>query len=1448
MSSSDSENKYTQQRKPSISDKRQRMSGTTVHSLSVDQPTNRSEQQPVNVGQQTTLAGAPLQTLDQMFPQEMIETNVEQLSTDPVSPVNKSFREIVQEYHVPTTDEIKPATQQTSVKEVVPSPITTTITTTTTTRKSALTEEEDDDGFRVVRYRKHTPSSPTTPVVASNQQSFSSGVDRRSFNIPRKQSSSPATSTPKSTLSQTTIPKKRPPRPKKSREETLTFHGAKSVDTLSSSTTDTDFASSSIEDFKNQFTTRSSEPIIESSVITEDISSPHSETEVTTPTTKYEIEPTNVNEPVLTTNLTETVQQPLVDIKNEEQPATSTTSPTVTSADTSEDAAKKPKKKHKRIKREPGESELSTPSDEVPSTTETLSTTKTTSISSPTEAPVSELPSTSSQVVDTSDKITTNEETVPSSSSIEPKTNVEDEEVQTTSSKKSSKRRKKKAQSTEKQSEDENVLDSSTTSTTDKDSSSTSTTQPVKQTSLDVTSKPPLISEEGTQESEWTTVKYNKRKSKTPEQEVVPSSQSSAQSIPSNIVPEKVTDVEFKFTKGGELTMTSPASIKHTPAEWGTVRFLSEERDLSSTDKLESPTEQTDTPQTASEKEPIDEPTTDLSSNITTKMETETSSKSLESSETSGEGDLDAYRDQTGRLRRKKPRKQTSNSTQLDDTSSLSTIEQPTAEEHILDQQSIKEHWADVLATPLPQSDEEQKPQSEFIQEEQSVEDEDSSETSSKLDTFLPDYIRQQIKSTSSPRSLSFNDDRFKSSSKGLFTSRPSLHSTHTVPLSSSNRSASADTSENEGRKQLEGSPDQQLYSRENSDLQSTTTNQTENDTGSIPSSSSTENTIRKKKQRPKMLRKDVEAKSLLTHEFDDTPLTVTQTQQASPVKQITEDKTEEDESFLSSVRHQFSSAISNISDSLTTALSSMKTATTDEQVSPQSDEPVPSIDEVSATSPVIPSESTTTAKRPSTRSPRKRSKRDSGPDYENVTLQSSGDNEPTSVDQTPSEAIKVETHKQQSRQRTSSGRHVSNTEEENEQQAVLADDEGDEDLTSKPSPSYGTVSDTNIQTSSDSSSDKQDSSSTAIPKRRRQKKKSTTEEVESVTDVSTNVSKPDQEETTSDHQSTVNEPLRPVQGFHSFTPNKYQYNQYEEATTVPSESSQPLVTEPDSTDEVLSRGLNLWLQEKKDDEPGPSEKKDEVEKSTGATGLTRAMQSLIIQPVESENEDEEEDDSWNGPRAKKPTYTTGIRVEKRIHTSSGYNINHPRSTILKPSWLISPSTDKDDEEDDSIDDTSDKQQLPHTVDTQASTMEERQTHLNNLADLNFQGTTSNLSSSSSSLSSAAKWNETSIRSDDNSQQQTSFTEDDVQRCLGEDFYRESLAPSIVPPEQRTLTSLNELVLKPSQLPEDIDDDDNDLQKIEIIVIIIQHLISMNGHIFLNDKIINKHFLHQHQI
>lgn len=181
----------------------------------------------------------------------------------------------------------------------------------------------------------------------------------------------------------------------------------------------------------------------------------------------------------------------------------------MTNADTSEESTKRTKKKHKRVKREPAGSEMSTPSDEISSTAEPLLTTKTIPSTSSTPAPIPDLLSAPSHVEEISTIVSTGEE-APASPSIETTPNIEDEPVATASSKKTAKRRKKKAHTTEEGSE----MNSSTTSTTDKDSSSTAATTPVKQTSLESGIKTRLVSDDDKQESEWITPENKKKNPK----------------------------------------------------------------------------------------------------------------------------------------------------------------------------------------------------------------------------------------------------------------------------------------------------------------------------------------------------------------------------------------------------------------------------------------------------------------------------------------------------------------------------------------------------------------------------------------------------------------------------------------------------------------------------------------------------------------------------------------------------------------------------------------------------------------------------------------------------------------------------------------------------------------------------------------------------------------------
>jgi hypothetical protein len=174
---------------------------------------------------------------------------------------------------------------------------------------------------------------------------------------------------------------------------------------------------------------------------------------------------------------------------------------------------------------------------------------------------------------------------------------------------------------------------------------------------------------------------------------------------------------------------------------------------------------------------------------------------------------------------------------------------------------------------------------------------------------------------------------------------------------------------------------------------------------------------------------------------------------------------------------------------------------------------------------------------------------------------------------------------------------------------------------------------------------------------------------------------------------------------------------------TIQTFHSNSLDKSDETNDNIVSRGFYLWLQESQ----ALSKQQD---KSSSSNNLTHAMQSIVIQPIESNDEDE---DSWNASQAIKPTFMMGTRTEKRIHMTNAYLINHPESFSI-PSWLTTQSNDNtfrdDSRKSDSTDEeTSSKKQSSHRTNTQSSS--------------------------------------------NNQQQQTSFTTDDVQQCLDEDFYHQ---------------------------------------------------------------------------
>ena len=1340
--------------KPPMPDSQPQTSDSQLQSSFIDQtwsqtapsPVKTFEQEPTISSEQQTTATLRSSLSDQYEQQQETERRPEQFATIVSSFTPAPPQQTSQQASPPVKVEPKsvlppPAPTRAVAPPIISSP------TASASRKTALPEDEDEDGFRVVRYRKNQPSSMTSSPTISKHGSVSSDSEKKQISSPKKVTGPALPKAPVRAGADTAASKTKPKKTRTDQEESLRST------ILTSSTTDSDLHSSSKSETAKQRTTDSK------------------------PSSSTVEKPQPVQQEVLSTQTTEKVDE----------------------------LAKKPKKKHKRAKQEQTVSGQSTPSDEPASFAETTSTTTSTTVS----APLSQTPSVPEEKTDpviikeeTTTVTEVSEETLASGLTASTSA-LDQEEGESSTAKKSSKRRKKKSQSKDDQGTDAKLMTSSTTSTTD--DKEISSTGPAPSSNIQSETRHRSVSDDDKQESEWRTAQGRSKKSKA----VEPSSPSSPQALSfypqsrlqptsSKIVPEKVTDVQFKFKKSGELTVTSPSPVERSPTEWGTITFVTDQPSPSPSAPPEEP---------SLKQESISQPTVETTTEIlstaapVSQIEDASETQTIDSNATLSTADLNAYRDPTGRLRRKKPRKH-SNSTSKSESTTSSVKDTKSADSEG-DRRYIADQGTDVLvsATSNPDDERKSRPQTtEQSQPDQSFEDEDTSESSSKLDTFLPSYIRQQMKASQqaspSPRSSSFTDDRSKSSSAEPSMPFSPSRLTRVTLLSSSNRSTSStDTSENESRRQSKKSIEQDLspmHDTKQIPAASVTTSSATVDSASTLPTEST----RKRKQRQKMLKNDVEANKLLTQEFDETPLANSAPSTSTPVTQTNEDETKVDQSFLASIRQQFSSVISSISDTFSSALPHNEPAKAEEQSTLQADEPVPSVEESSITTSTPATAEALTAtnsvKKSSTRSPRKRSKRDSGPDYDSVSIPSTDETEQptsaasTSADHEQTETIKVETHKQQSRQRTASGRQTS-AEEEHEQRADLADDEADE--------STGSTS-----------------------KRSLQKKKSSSDETEPSAPALDEP--PVNEPEVSSDPSASNEQLRPVQGFHTFSPNLYQYNQYEEGTTV---SNDPVVTPTkEPSDTILARGFNLWLEKGKElDQSSSAPTKDSS--SSMATGLTRAMQSLIIQPMESDDDEEDEEDSWNGPRAKKPTYTTGIRTDKRIHSASAYNINHPRSANA-PSWLIAPSSETPhpddpsrfdpDEEEDSIDDTSEKQTLASTINTQLSTVEERQTHLNNLADMTFQPTITTLSSSSSSsLSSAAKWNEASMRSEDPSQQQTNFTEDDVQRCLGEDFFRESLTGDLLASEQRTLTSLEGLVLKPSQLSDDIhhhDDSDDE--------------------------------------
>ncbi|CAF3698084.1 unnamed protein product [Rotaria sp. Silwood1] len=171
------------------------------------------------------------------------------------------------------------------------------------------------------------------------------------------------------------------------------------------------------------------------------------------------------------------------------------------------------------------------------------------------------------------------------------------------------------------------------------------------------------------------------------------------------------------------------------------------------------------------------------------------------------------------------------------------------------------------------------------------------------------------------------------------------------------------------------------------------------------------------------------------------------------------------------------------------------------------------------------------------------------------------------------------------------------------------------------------------------------------------------------------------------------------IQNFHSNLSN-----------TSQQESTNNISTKQ-KIDDILSRGFHHWLQESE-------ALSQQTDKSLSSHSLTQAMQSIVIQPIDSDDEN-----SLNEFQTNKPTYIIGTRPEKRIHIYNGYSINHPES-ISTSSYFITQSNHKtfkddskkydSDDEDKSKDDKT-KKQYSYQIQTQSKQK------LNSINDNNLQ-------------------------------------------------------------------------------------------------------------------------------
>ncbi|CAM4896984.1 unnamed protein product [Rotaria socialis] len=179
-------------------------------------------------------------------------------------------------------------------------------------------------------------------------------------------------------------------------------------------------------------------------------------------------------------------------------------------------------------------------------------------------------------------------------------------------------------------------------------------------------------------------------------------------------------------------------------------------------------------------------------------------------------------------------------------------------------------------------------------------------------------------------------------------------------------------------------------------------------------------------------------------------------------------------------------------------------------------------------------------------------------------------------------------------------------------------------------------------------------------------------------------------------------------------------------------------VSSQQNIDNILSRGFNLWLHEGQ----ALSQQKD---KSKSNRNLTHTLQSIIVQPLAT-NDDVK--DSYTTSQTMQSIFTADVRTEKRIHINNAYFINHPKS-LSTPSCIENQSNEKKSDDDDDSrkydedndeDSTNDrpKKQRFHQADRHVLTKDKRKVNSNNDNNL-----------------------------------QINFSTDDVQRCLGEDFYHQ---------------------------------------------------------------------------